>query len=222
MSDAKQRRNRTIELLDKYGIKHNDFLPLIETEADIIVKDKSAILKQFLTTVCSIQVSCDIREGNDVENSKQFFLQMLMKYGLSLDDITSKEQTIWKGSPTEQDVFDIGWRYEAIFVLCWALGFVEQLKFPSEICDVMLMIDLIKNYQTFDELLEKVKLRSKVELLDEADYIYCLRWASVDAFINQLPQPANISYSVLIERHRAINWLILNDETDFDLVSLDT
>jgi len=220
--EAKNRRHRTTALLDKYGIKHTDFLPLIETEDEVVLKDEETIIKRFIATMCSIQVACSIRDNYSIEESREFFGQMLTKYGLSLEDVTNREKVVWDGTNSEQDILDVGWRYEAIYLLFWALGFVDELEFPSNICDVTLMFQLMKDNPTFGELVEKAKLRSKVELLDMADYIYCLRWASVDAYVNEQPQPADMSYSVLVERHRAINWLTLKEELDFDTVALDT
>jgi hypothetical protein len=220
--EARDRRNKSIALLDRYGVKHIDFLPLIETVAKVEIKDEKTIIERFIATMCSIQVACSLRDNQEVEGTKKFFEQMLTEYGLSLDDVTNKEKTVWDGTNSEQDILDVGWRYEAIYLLFWALGFVDELEFPSDICDVTLMFQLMKDNPNFAQLAEKARLRSTMELLDMADYIYCLRWASVDAYVNKQPQPANMSFSVLIERHRAINWLTLKDEADFDTVALDT
>jgi len=221
MSDAiSMRRKKTTKLLDEKNIKHIDWLPHIET--DTKVKSIDEVIERFISTFVVIQVACDIRNGNDVEGARNFFQGFLDRYGLSTNNLSNDEKKVWDGVADEQTVNNVGWRYEAVYVLFWALGFVDELPFPNGICDVSQMIDVIKKYTTYDEIKDNARYRSKEELLDMADYIFCLRWASVDAYINQQEQPVGMSYSVLLERHRGINWLISDSENDFDTVSLDT
>ena len=222
MDESTARRSRSLALLAERSIPHNPHLPRIETEAECELKTLPEILRRAVATFCAIQVACDIRDGNDVDYARSFFEELLRNYGLSQADLTSKERTLWDGERDERLINQIGWRYEAINFLLWSVGLMDELPFPDEILNIPPMYAVFKTHKTMDALLSHAKLRPKAELLDLSDYIYCLRWASVDAIVKSQPQPAGIDYSVLMERHRAINWLTCAHEADFDAVSLDT
>lgn len=70
-------------------------------------------------------------------------------------------------------------------------------------------------------LLQAAKPRGTQEILDEADLIYRLDWACVDARIKGNEAPASLNADVVVERHMALNWLIGYDD-DWDNVSTDT
>ena len=57
------------------------------------------------------------------------------------------------------------------------------------------------------------------ELLSAADLIYRLDWACVDARVHGLPAPAGMDGGVVMERHKALNWLITGGEWDHVNVS---
>ena len=221
--EARQRRDATIALLERESIPYLPSLPLIEAEADITPKAPHEILKKFLTTLFTIQLAFDVQAGGDTDKPMALYANTLQAYGIEVADLSADEITIWNKTCTEQDITNMVWRYEAIWLLFWAMGFIDTLPYPSDICDVHAMLNIVSPVNdSLDVLLSKVYMRTKKELLDMSDYIYCLRWASVDAHINDRPQPAGLNASVLVERHRAINWLTLADEDDFDNVSLDT
>ena len=58
-----------------------------------------------------------------------------------------------------------------------------------------------------EELTAAAKLRPRAELLDQADLIYRLHWACVDARVMGLPAPQELEEGVVMERHRALFWL---------------
>jgi Domain of unknown function (DUF4272) len=65
-------------------------------------------------------------------------------------------------------------------------------------------------------------LRSKSEILDQADLIYRYRWALVDARYKGREPPAGLNPDVAMERHQVFNWLIEHSKTAWDDISLDT
>ena len=61
------------------------------------------------------------------------------------------------------------------------------------------------------------------ELLDQADLIYRLHWACVDARVMNMPAPQALEEGVVMERHRALFWLAGVDEMcGWDDVDLST
>ncbi len=74
-----------------------------------------------------------------------------------------------------------------------------------------------------DELVNRLKLRSKSEILDWADLLYRLHWAVRHAHITAKPTPGRLDSDAVHEWHKAANWLIqYDDENDWDKVSTET
>lgn len=147
-------------------------------------------------------------------------------------DRARKDKRIDSLSPRETKVFDATtldenerayatWRYESLYTILWALGQMEDLKYPDEICDVKAVVDAIFSMPRTD-FTKTAKLRSKSEILDELDKIYRMNWACVDARIKGQQPTGNINPSVIYERHYALNWLTKYENQAWDDVQTDT
>jgi hypothetical protein len=123
--------------------------------------------------------------------------------------------------PTEQQKIDANWRYESLHVMLWALGYIDSLAYPDQMCDVAVDVKIIYELKE-QKFRQQAKLRSKKEILDQADLILRLHWACVDARIKNETAPAGLNSSIIFERHYALNWLIKYLDQDWDNVSTDT
>jgi len=136
--------------------------------------------------------------------------------------LTIKEQVFAATKrPTTQQELDAGWKYEDMHVLLWALGFVDSLSYPSRQCDVSADTKILRDL-TEVQFMQKAKLRSKKEILDQADLILRLDWACVNATVNKESAPGNLDKGVVFERHYALNWLIRYLDQKWDDVTTDT
>ena len=124
-------------------------------------------------------------------------------------------------SPTKQQTTDANWHYESMHVMLWALGFIDSLSYPSEMCVVADDSKIIHDLSEV-QFREKAKLRSKKEILDQADLILRLDWACTEARIDRKPIPGGLNTDVVTERHRSLNWLINYMQQAWDDVSNDT
>ncbi len=124
-------------------------------------------------------------------------------------------------TPTKQQIIDANWRYEDLHVMLWALGFIDSLSYPDKLCDVAHDTKIIHEL-TEASFKQKAKLRSKKEILDQADLILQLDWACVDARTKNQPAPGKLDKGIVYERHYALNWLINYLQEDWDDVSTDT
>lgn len=218
-----ERKERSIEILKNVKVPFIEWLPAIEDENEIEIRSGEEIAKRAIACLISIQVACDINKGDNIEESKAFFLEFLDKYDVK-EELTDKEKKIIFGNPEEQDIINMIWKYEAYWTLIWALGLVEKLEYPSEICDCNFAVRAVADCEDFEDFMKNVKLRSIDEILNEADLIYRYNWACVNARINGESSPSNLDSGVVFERHWGVNWLIgkntYNDE--WDSISTDT
>jgi hypothetical protein len=211
--EALQRKERSEALLRAEGVPVNKFLPAIETEKEAKHRSKDEVAYRALALLV-VAVKGEGLEQPIVE-------RIIEDYGLE-GHLTPKERTFLRNaSPSDHDRIQFAWRYEAAWVLLWALGYVEELQKPTAICDVPRAVGFMKERDT-KQFLADAKLRSMREILEQADRIYRYHWAVVDARIKGKKAPAALEPGVTLERHYALNWLIGYMEQEWDDISTDT
>jgi len=215
-----ERRRINNDKIKSLGIACFENLPMIESSTDVNLKDIDTICKRAIASLLTIQVACDVASGNDYEESKVFFTDFLNRFDVS-ECLLEKEKKMFSGEYTHQDVLDISWTYEAYWSLVWALGLVNDMEIPDNICDCHMAVRLVgdcKNYKSFKK---QCKPRDIEEILDMLDLYYRYHWAVVDKSINPKTSIGNLNPSVVMERRRGLEWLISQEE-DWNDISLDT
>ena len=124
--------------------------------------------------------------------------------------------------PSEEAIAKFGWRYEAAYLLEWALGLVDALPFPDAICDVPLTSRTLLQAGDLQGALHAAHMRPDSEILDALDQHYRLHWIVRQAQVQQQPAPAGLNADVLMERHHALNWLVRFEGNDWDDVDTPT
>jgi hypothetical protein len=211
--EAVQRKERSEAVLRAEGVPINKFLPVIETEKDARRRTKEVVAYRALALLVVAA------KGEGLE--QPVVDRMIADYGLGRH-FTPKEAAFVKtAAPSEHDRIQFVWRYEAAWVMLWALGYVERLERPIAICDVPRAVQFMRERNT-KQFLADAKLRSMPEVLDQADQIYRYHWAVVDARVNGRKAPAALDPGVVMERHYALNWLFGYMEQNWDDISTDT
>jgi len=223
MDEAQMRKKRSIEILKAHNVPYIQHLPVIETADNVKIRTAEEIAYRAVTCLLAIQVACDAAGApGNFKKSRKFFGEKLIELGLE-GFLTQKEQKIFKGKCNNQDFVSMTWKYEAYWILLWALGIVEQLDYPSEACDCEFAIHAVADCNSMNDFMRKVKLRDISEILDEADLIFRYDWACVDARIHEEEAPAGLDPDVVYERHCGLNWLIDADGADdWDNVATNT
>lgn len=219
--EQEQRKARSISILKEKGVPYIEHLPVIESV--ITPRTPQEIARRAIACLITVQVACDMSRGEDVKKSQEFFQQMLETYGVA-DELTPKEQMFFSGKPSNQDAVNMAWKYEAYWPLIWALGLVDSLEYPDQICDCDFAIEAVSSCGSFEELMESARPREISEILDEADLIFRYDWACVNARLHGREAPAGLDSGVVMERHWGLNWLIgkNTDNDEWDTVSTDT
>ena len=92
----------------------------------------------------------------------------------------------------------------------------QELPWPDQICDVPRTVQIMRAHSTMKELEQAARLRSRQELLDQADLIYRLHWCCVSARLKGCAAPQGLDEGVVMERHRALFWLAGCGEAEWD------
>ena len=160
---------------------------------------------------------------------------------LDLWDSVSPEEKrfLQEENPDPEECQELVWRLESIWVLLWALGYIEELDWPSGMCDVPKLVEILKPHESSADFITNAKLRSKAEILDAQDLIMRIHWAIRDAYLNKAGViPEGLDWSkdgdvvsvtmsaevgVVEQRHYTLNWLVnYLDPKDWDHVDTPT
>lgn len=211
--EALQRKEQSEAILRAEGVPINKFLPVIETEKEAKHRTKEDVAYRALALLV-VAVKGEGLEQPIVEG-------VIKDYGIEQYFTPKEIAFIRNTSPSQHDRVQFAWRYEAAWVLLWALGYVENLEKTTQICDVPRAVKFMKE-RNAKQFLSDAKLRSMHEILDQADRIYRYHWAVVDARVGGKAVPAALEPGATMERHYALNWLVGYMEQEWDDISTDT
>lgn len=185
----------------------------VEPENNVTIRTKDEVVDRAIA-LCYLELKSENADKNALADFAK-------KYNV-MAKLTPKEKIFALAeNPTEQQMTDANWRAESYHVMLWALGYVDNLKYANEMCNVGEDVKHLFS-KTEQEFREKAKLRTKTEILDQADLILRLDWACVSARVKNEPAPSGLDGSVVYERHYSLNWLTHFQNQDWDVVTTDT
>lgn len=207
-----ERKARTEALLREKYIKINTHLPVVPKAADTRIREKEEIIERAYSLML-LTAKGEGLEWERIEAIRQDF---------SINGLTPAERAVYSSTQlTKQDKLNTLWRYESLNVLLWSLGLTDEMSYPSAICNVSLITQLLLR-QSQPQLEASVQRRSVDVLLDELDKVYRMNWACVDARVCKQQPTGELNASVVYERHYALNWLTGYQGQEWDDVTTDT
>lgn len=222
--EAVERRNKSMALLRDRHIYVTPWLPLLWERAEEPGRTLEEVCgRAAALLIVSLYSECRVGEHMSYEESREFVKPIIEGYGA--EGFFSPGEKAYLDAPnsTEQTQIQYAWQYENLWVMEWALGLTDDLFWPTRICDVPQSVRIMREYPSMEELTAAARLRPRKELLDQADLIYRLHWACVDARVMGMPAPQELEEGVVMERHRALFWLAVCDEMcPWDDVDLST
>lgn len=208
-----ERKQCSIKLLRDKGIPVIEHLPGIEDYETARYRDAKEVAGKALVLFGLVAVATAEKSSTEIVE----YLQQndLWKY------VSENEKVyLLDDGRSKQSNNEMSWQIERLSVLLWALGCMDSLPWVTETCD-------FSGYKNMPDMtkpadwVESVQLRSREEILNEADLIYRIHWAGRNAYLKNEPVPAGMNYGVVHERHFALNWLIMYAD-DWDDVTTDT
>ena len=218
-----KRRNKSQEILKERGIYVPAHYPFLESGLQLQARSPKEIAERAaaLLTV-ALYSECLLSENQTPDQAMDFVKGIIENMG---EGIFSPREWEYLHNPdsTEEERIGFSWQYENLHVMEWALGLTFDLGFPTHTCDVSKAVSLLKDCHSIRDILDLSHPKSKKELMDACDLIFCLDWACVDARINRLPMPGKLDGGVVMERHKSLNWLTgAQDGAEWDQVKTHT
>jgi len=210
--EQKDRKAKSESFLESHQIKINKKLPCVLSSTEIKIRNQ----KEVIERAYALLVIAAKGEGVEQEHLIKTVEEK------KINSFSPKEAGIYKSETlNDQEKAYATWRYESLYTILWAMGKMDELKFPSEICDVQTIVGKILK-PSREEFESSVKLRSDSEIVDELDKTFRMNWACVDARIKGQAISGNINPSVIYERHYLLNWLVKYQNQNWDDVQTNT
>ncbi|QEG43276.1 DUF4272 domain-containing protein [Roseimaritima ulvae] len=214
-ADARQRKAQTELLLRNRLIDTPESLPPVVAEVEVTLREADDVawraMSLFIVAVRAESLATGQPIG--VDNLRE-------KAPLAFQSLSPVEtQFLATDPPDQQSIINAAWRYEALFVLQWALGLHDELPFADAICDVPKVAETMLP-RLNAEFVAAASLRPTAEILDALDFNQRLLWAARDAQLNERTAPASIDGGVISERQHALNWLVRFENADWDDVDV--
>jgi hypothetical protein len=213
--DQLERRAKSEELCISRGVPiyKNPNSLFVDAEDSVTIRTQDEVVDRAFALVYI---------GLKSEGLEQIHLDRMDKDFKIMAKLSPNEKSYaTSDSPTEQQKIDANWRYEGLHVLLWALGYIDSLSYPSQMCNVADDVKIIYELKE-EKFRQQARLRSKKEILDQADLILRLNWACVNARIKNESAPGGLDSGVVVERHHTLNWLIKYMDQEWDDVTTDT
>jgi hypothetical protein len=212
---AQQRKKQTEKHLKSMGIPFIDHLPVVDEESEVRVRTSREIAERILILVYLAYTS-------EVPDEREKVIEFL-KTNLLWDKVSPAEKELFqKDELTEQEVVNISWRSEAVWLLLWTIDKVDSIELPTAQIEIGEIVSRLPKFLTDPrEFIETSTVRPTTEILDALDLTYRLHWATRNADLTKQPMPANLSLSIVMERHYAINWVTYYAD-EWDEVTTDT
>ena len=203
---AQERKDISIEILKSQGVPYIDHLPLRYEADEIAPREKDEVIARSICSFAAIMCACTIRDNGELtDEDKQGTKDFLDNRFGCIDKLTRMERRVIEGEASYDEAVNMGWKYESLWALLWAMGLVKELDFPKDICDCNFVM------KTFSgDFLERVKMRGTDEVLQALDLVYRYHWACVNARVNGT-KSAGLDEEVVMERRGGLEWLCCKD-----------
>ena len=218
---AEQRKKKTEKLLKSLDIPYLEHLPPIEEESEVKIRTAQEIAERILILTYLSYLGFASREG--IAGDEREKIVNFIKTNLLWDKVSPEEKELYqKEQLTQQEILNMTWRLEAIWLLLWTINKVDKLELPTrQVEPPEIMSKMPKLFDNPKEFIETAIIRPTTEILYISDLTYRLHWAATDAELNNQPMPANLDSGIIYERHYAINWVTYYAE-EWDEVTTDT
>jgi hypothetical protein len=215
--DARSRKARSDQKLQQLGIRTLDGLPPVIGETEVEIRPASEVARRALALFVAA-----VRAELLAANKEKPVAELRNKFPLAFEAFSPKEKAFFAAArPEQQQVINFAWGYEAVFLLQWALGSMPELSHPAHICDVPAVARAMVKVKE-EEFIGKASLRPVAELLDALDLHFRINWAVTQSRLTGKELAPEIEAGVVAERHRALNWLVQFENSEWDEVKTPT
>jgi hypothetical protein len=215
--DARSRKASSDQKLQQLGILTLDGLPPVTGETEVEIRPSSGVARRALALFVAALRAESLAAKDEIPAA-----ELRNKFPLAFQEFSPKEKAFFAAAhPEQQQIINFAWGYEALFLLQWALGSMAELPHPTHVCDVPAVARAMLEVKEQD-FAGKASLRPVAELLDALDLHFRIHWAVRQSRLDGKERAPGIDAGVVAERHRALNWLVQFENSEWDDVDTPT
>ena len=204
----KNRIKKNIEILKQDNIPFIEHMKAIPFNSCTSLRSKEEIISRMLADYAIATCALYSLGGNaDIVHSvlDQMDEKLNIKSTLTVEDINFLN-AIAEQNVSKQDLQDVTWVFEECAMLMWTLSLIDKPASNKE-CNVEQLDNFFFSIKNYDELSSQCSIRSKEEILEQADLLFRYHWACREARMKgkQLPQ---LNEMIVQEQRRALEWVL--------------
>lgn len=204
----KNRIEKNINLLKEKNIPFIEHMKAIPFNSCTNLREKTEIIDRMLSDYAIATCALYALEGN--ENRLGNIIKK-MDSNLCILKVLTKEDTDFlmameSKKVSKQGLQDATWAFEECAMLMWTLGLIDKPNSDKE-CNVEQLDKFFFNIKSYDELSSQCSIKSKEEILEQADLLFRYHWACRETRMQgkQLPQ---LNEMIVQEQRRALEWIL--------------
>lgn len=207
-----QRYRKSVSVLTVQGLHcmENMKAALQESEASFRTTEEIACRAIALFAV-GVFSECLLSDGYTLEDAKAQVTTLDEQFDVS-SYFTRAEVEYMEASKTKFDrqaSIQFIWKYECSALLMWSIGLLQELSAIAEqSCNVSKLSETIRGYESVSQMISEAKLRPAEQLLQMQDLMMRYHWVCLECQVAGKPMPDVVNPGVVVERHRALNWLV--------------
>lgn len=203
--------------LNKLNIKCMEYSRFSLTHAEINPKDVNTVVQRIFALIAVGNYAIILFKEKNIDKAREYFNEFdrrseVKKY------LTQFESEFIESTGIEgEELIPYMLKIESAYALLWCINILPEIDNCRK---------LIKNQDAMDKFLttestKGIKFRSGKDIWKFQDIYYRMIWADKDASIKNEPKSNYFSVSIIMERYRALSWLLTDVYgDDFDKLNL--
>lgn len=204
----KSRIKRNIEILKQKNIPFIEHMKAIPFNSCTSLCSKEEIISRMLADY--VIATCALYSLEEKVNIVHYVLSQ-MDEKLNIKSVLAPVDINFLNAITEQKVSkqglqDATWAFEECAMLMWTLGLIDKPD-SDKMCKVEQLNNFFFNIKNYDELLSQCTIKSKEEILEQADLIFRYHWACRETRMKG-KKIQQLDEMIVQEQRRALEWVL--------------
>ena len=205
--DPRVIRDSSLALAEHLGYPTNSSLPLVD--AGLRVRSRDDVAHRMLCLDALVAAACGFPR-------KKALAWLERQHAASY--LAESEIAFFRG---QGDAVVVKHRVESLWALAWCVCLVPELDFSLPCSDnLVTLVPDIESEEAAVAFTQALRLRNEDAIIAKCDLAYCLHWAIQNSLTNRQRAPGKLHPIYVIERRRALEWLL--SDSDWDHVLMDT
>jgi hypothetical protein len=205
MIDLEKIRKESLQKIESYNLKVNHTLPLL---------DDSWLKRTLSETISRVLCLNSILILSNNMMPRESIIEWIENNNLKNALSEIEKDYIFFNKKDE----DFRKNVESIYMFSWILKLVNKIQVTDQIPNDLITKITVNTGESIFEFQKRCSLRAYEEILQEADFLYCLDWSNKNYYFETRKEKFHLY--VIHYRRKAIEWIITDES--WDKINLDT